>query len=117
MALRNREGNISTFDIILLFSIHGHHDVLLVANGVSGRDRTSHTGQLVFPQYFSGLLIKRAEHVVACGTDEDQPACGSNSSAAVEHTGIRYTDLFEFRVFAERNLPHNVTRVQVDGCY
>src|SRR6478609_8565080 len=104
MALRNREGNIPTFEIILLFSIDRHHDVLLVANGVSGRDRTRHTGQLVFPQYFAGPLIKRAEHVVARGTDEDQPACGSNSSTPVEHAGICYTYLFEFRVFSERNL-------------
>ena len=116
-ALRNRESNISTFEIIFLLSIHRHHDVLLVANGVGGRNRTRHSGQLVFPQYFSCLLIKRTEHIVAGGADEDQTSCGSNSSAAVEHAGICNTHLFEFRVFAEWNLPHDVARVQVDGSH
>jgi len=31
--LLNRERNISTFEIILLITIHGHHNILLVANG------------------------------------------------------------------------------------
>src|SRR5215212_953636 len=95
--LRNREGNISTFEIIFLLAIHRHHDVLLVANGVSGRDRTRHAGQLVFPQYFSCLLIKRTEHVVGRGADEDQASCGSNSAAAVERPGIWNAHLFKFR--------------------
>ncbi len=41
--LRNRESNISAFEIILLLSIHRHHDVLLVANGVGGGNRTCHS--------------------------------------------------------------------------
>src|SRR5687768_142079 len=49
VALLNCESNISPFEIIRLLTIHRHNDVLLPVYGVSGRDRSRHARQLVFP--------------------------------------------------------------------
>ena len=72
-------------------------------------------GSVGFPEQFSAVLVEGAQLPVEIGRgDKHQPARGHDRSAVVFASRVFHPLGSEFRIFAERNFPGILARVQVD---
>ena len=70
---------------------------------------------MIFPEQLARAFVVGVETLVHGRADEDQSAGRDQGTAYVEGAGGGFAALFQFGIGAQRDLPTNLTSVQVNG--
>src|SRR5947207_14810820 len=91
------------------------HNVLFAINFVRDRRRIAGERKRSFPQQVACRLVEHTKLLVIIGsTDKDQPARGNDRPTIVFTSRVLHSLIGEFRIFANRNFPLEVTGIQVN---
>src|SRR5262245_3657826 len=100
----------------VLAAAASNHDVLPAIHYVHRRRGTAGKGQLRFPEQFASELVVGVELLVPTGgTDEEQPVRSNYGPAVIVRTCVRDAFGDQLGILAERNLPADLSLVQIDG--